>query len=89
MALLQIGAAQVPIYPTISDNNYQFIFNDAEVKYIIVSDAAYYTRIKEVVTEVPTLEAVYSIDAVDGLRNWTELLEQGKKFKARQRARKH
>lgn len=81
MALLQIGAAQVPIYPTISDNNYQFIFNDAEVKYIIVSDAAYYTRIKEVVTEVPTLEAVYSIDAVDGLRNWTELLELGKNSK--------
>ncbi len=30
---------------------------------------------------MPTLEAVYSIDAVDGLRNWTELLEQGKNSK--------
>ncbi|MBZ0244084.1 MAG: AMP-binding protein, partial [Bacteroidales bacterium] len=81
MALLQIGAVQVPIYPTISDNNYQFIFNDAEVKYIFVSDSAYYARIKEVVEEVTTLEAVYSIEVVDGLRNWTKILELGRKSK--------
>lgn len=78
MALLQIGAIQVPIYPTISDNNYQFIFNDAEVKYIIVTDENYYTRIKDVVNEVPSLEGVFSIQHVDGLRNWQELVERAK-----------
>lgn len=78
MALLQIGAVQVPIYPTISDNNYQFIFNDAEVKYIIVSDENYYARIKDVINEVPGLEGIFSIQAVDGLRNWSELINRGK-----------
>ncbi|MBU1370655.1 MAG: AMP-dependent synthetase/ligase [Bacteroidetes bacterium] len=79
MALLQIGAVQVPIYPTISDTNYQFIFNDAEVKYIIVSDAAFHLRIKDVVNEVPLLDGIFSIEPVDGLRNWAELLERGEK----------
>lgn len=79
MAMLQIGAVQVPIYPTISDNNYQFIFNDAEVKFIFVSDSAYYARIMEVLDEATTLEAVYSIEAVEDLRSWTELVELGKK----------
>ncbi|MDA3942009.1 MAG: AMP-dependent synthetase/ligase [Bacteroidetes bacterium] len=79
MALLQIGAVQVPIYPTISDTNYQFIFNDAEVKYIIVSDSAFHLRIKDVVNEVPLLDGIFSIEPVDGLRNWAELLERGEK----------
>jgi len=81
MALLQIGAIQVPIYPTISDSSYQFIFNDAEVKYIFVSDNAYHIRIKDVVEEVSTLQAVYSIEVVEGIPNWIELLELGRKSK--------
>jgi long-chain acyl-CoA synthetase len=78
MALLQIGAIQVPIYPTISDNNYQFIFNDASVTYIIISDEAFHLRIKDVVNEVPSLEGGFSVEKVDGLRHWTELLDRGK-----------
>lgn len=79
MALLQIGAIQVPIYPTISDNNYQFIFNDASVTYIIISNDAFHQRIKDVVNEVTSLEGIFSIEKVDGLRHWTELLERGEK----------
>jgi len=78
MALLQIGAVQVPIYPTISDNNYLFIFNDAGIKHIFVSDESYFSRVKDVVNEVPTLEGIFSIDMVDGLRNWIELLDRGR-----------
>lgn len=77
MALLQIGAIQVPVYPTISDSSYSFIFNDAEVKLIIVSDESIYARIKDVIEEVPTLTEVFSIEKVPGLRTWDELLSQG------------
>lgn len=77
MALLQIGAVQVPIYPTISDSNYSFIFNDAEVKYIIVTDQDIYDRIKEVIPEIPGLEAVFSIAPTEGLRSFSEIVEQG------------
>lgn len=77
MALLQIGAVQVPVYPTISDSNYSFIFNDAEVKFIIVTDQDIYDRIKDVVSEIPSLEAVFSITPTEELRNFNEIVERG------------
>lgn len=77
MALLQIGAVQVPVYPTISDSNYSFIFNDAEVKYIIVTDQDIYDRIKEVIPEITSLEAVYSIFPTAGLPPFDEIVARG------------
>ena len=46
MAILMTGAVHVPIYPTISDDEYKFIFNDAEIKHVFVSDKKLYDRIK-------------------------------------------
>src|SRR5512137_2389750 len=37
MAILQVGAIHVPIYPTISEEDYEFILNHAEVSYVFVS----------------------------------------------------
>jgi long-chain acyl-CoA synthetase len=74
MALLRIGAVQVPVYPTISDSNYSFIFNDAGVKMVFVSDESVFSRIREVVAEVPTLETIVSIEPVEGTMTWDELM---------------
>jgi long-chain acyl-CoA synthetase len=39
MGILQTGAVNVPIYPTISDHDLRFILMDAEVKIVFVSSA--------------------------------------------------
>ena len=44
LALLQIGAVNVPIYPTISEADYKYIFNHAEVKYCFLSDEALFEK---------------------------------------------
>jgi long-chain acyl-CoA synthetase len=36
--VLQLGAVLVPIYPTITEEEYEFILNDGEVKYIFVEE---------------------------------------------------
>ena len=38
IGVLQIGAVNVPVYPTISESDYKFIFNDSEVKLCFVSN---------------------------------------------------
>ena len=78
MGILQSGAIQVPIYPTISEENYRYIFNDAEIEYLVFSDEDIYQRVKNVIPEIRGLKGVYSIDPVKGIRNWTEILELGK-----------
>ncbi len=77
MALLQIGAIQVPVYPTISESNYKYIFNDAEVKYVIVSNEEVYENIAGVIKDV-NIEGVFSIEDVNETRSWTEILTLGK-----------
>jgi len=80
MGILQTGAVQVPIYPTISEENYRYIFNDAEIEYLIFSDAEIYQRIVNVLPEIRGLKGVFSIEPVEGIRSWNEILELGRNY---------
>lgn len=80
MAMMQIGAVQVPIYPTISQANYKHILNDAEVKYIIVYDQEVYDRIKDIISGISSIQDIYSIQKTDGLKFWKDILEKGKSY---------
>jgi len=75
MALLQIGAVQVPIYPTISLDNYKHIFTEAEIKIVIVSEKDLYEKIKPALGD--EVEHIYTIEEVEGVSNFSELYELG------------
>jgi long-chain acyl-CoA synthetase len=75
--MLQIGAVHVPIYPTITDEDYNYILNHAEVKYIFVSSADLYERISKIAANVPTVQGVYTFDQVAGAKHWSEVKKAG------------
>lgn len=77
MALLQVGAIQVPVYQNISTQNYQFIFADTEVEYIFVSDQVYYENVREAIEATPSIKVVYSIEETDTCESWQKLLKLG------------
>lgn len=77
LGILQIGAINVPVYPTSSESDYKFIFNDAEIKYAFVSDAKLFARINSIKAEVPSLQAIYSYDKVDGAVHFDDFLKTG------------
>ena len=79
MAILMTGAVHLPIYPTISDDDYKFIFNDAEVKYVFVSDQKLYDRIKVIAKDIPTIKNVHTFDEINGASHWKEMLSVGEK----------
>lgn len=78
IGILQTGAVNVPVYPTITEEDYKFIFNHAEVKYCIVSDKELYKKVSAIKEQVATLQEVYTFDEVSGAKNWKEILEAGK-----------
>jgi long-chain acyl-CoA synthetase len=78
MATLKCGAIDVPMYPTISAADYKFIFNDAGVKFVFVSDAELLKKVNDVIEEVPTLQDVYTFNDIEGAKSWKEVLELGK-----------
>ncbi|MCF6130594.1 AMP-dependent synthetase/ligase [Flavobacterium sp. AS60] len=77
IGILQVGAQSVPIYPTISEDDYQYILNHSESVYCFVSDAEVLRKINLIKHNVPTLKEVYSFNEIDGCKNWKELLVLG------------
>ncbi|MGC6480168.1 MAG: AMP-dependent synthetase/ligase [Flavobacteriaceae bacterium] len=77
MGLQQIGAVNVPIYPTISAQDYAYILNHSESQICFVSDADILAKINEVRAEVPSLKEIYSFDEINDCASWTSLVDSG------------
>ena len=60
-AIQQIGAVVVAIYPNISDNDYEFILNNAEIKLCLVSNDSLYQRLLGIKDKIPTVNEVYTL----------------------------
>lgn len=78
LGILQIGAINIPVYPTISKEDYQYIFNHAEITHCFLSDSGLFEKAHAIRDKVPTLKEIYSFDEIDGCKNWTEVLALGK-----------
>ncbi len=77
IGILQIGAVDVPVYPTISSEDYEYIFNDAEVTYCFLSDRELYDKVEQIRSKVPSLKEIFIFDEEEGIRNWKEVLKMG------------
>ena len=76
--IMQIGATQVPMYPTLAENDIKFILNDAEVKIIFVADKSLFDKVNKVKIESNLNLSIYTFDKIADLPNWTEILNLGK-----------
>ena len=77
IGILQVGAQNVPIYPTISENDYEYILNHSEAIYCFVSDDEVLHKINLIKQNVPNLKEVYSFNSIENCKNWDELLQLG------------
>lgn len=77
-AVAQVGAILCPMYPTISADDYVYIFNHSEVKYVFVSDDEILAKVLKAKEDANGVKDVYTFDKIDGAKHWTEVLELGK-----------
>ncbi len=77
IGILQLGAQNVPIYPTISEEDYAYVLNHSESTYCFVSCREVYDKVKAVQDQVPSLKEVYSFDELSDCKNWAAVLELG------------
>ncbi|MFT4660676.1 MAG: long-chain acyl-CoA synthetase [Patiriisocius sp.] len=78
LGALQIGAVDVPVYPTITEEDYLYIFKDAEIKIAFVSNMDLYNKLKNVQGKYPKLESIYIFEDHEGVPSWKEVLDKGK-----------
>jgi len=76
LGVLQIGAVDVPIYPTITEREYAYVLNDSGAKMAFISDEGVYLKLKSVAHEYPALKEIYLFDEVSGTQHWTSILEK-------------
>lgn len=80
MAIAQANLVHVPIYPTISNENYDFIFKDAGIKHLFISYPEVYERIAAGLKQVPDFKSSILLDfSANGEMSFDELLTIGKK----------
>ncbi|MDA9782871.1 long-chain fatty acid--CoA ligase [Vicingaceae bacterium] len=78
LGILIAGMINVPIYPTITEEDYEYILNNAEVKICFVSDEDLFKKVSSVKAKVSSLERLYSYNNVSACDHWTAVKELGR-----------
>ena len=77
-AIQQIGAVSVPIYPTITINDYKYILKDSSTCLVLVDGHGLYDRVNQAAKELESVRfGIYSFDEVPGVPNWRQLFDEG------------
>ena len=77
LAVQQIGGILVPVYPTISSGEYEYIFNDAAVKLAFVGSGDLIDKVKKADANVDSLDGIYTFDEQEGEQYWESVFEEG------------
>ena len=77
IGILQTGAQNIPIYPTICAEDYEYVLNHSESIYCFVSDEEVLEKVRKVQANTSVKE-VYSFNQIDGCKHYSELFELGK-----------
>jgi long-chain acyl-CoA synthetase len=73
-AMLQIGVQNVPMYPTISSREYEYILNESESKFCFVGDGDLHDKLKKAREKTPSLQEIYCFFDGFGAPLWSEIL---------------
>ena len=77
MAVQQIGAILVPVYPTINVNELEFVLNDAQVKIVFVNDEDLFLKVLSLKDRVKSLKDIYTFEHAANAKHWKEVTALG------------
>lgn len=77
IGILQTGAQNVPIYPTISEDDYEYVLNHSEATYCFVSCKEVLDKVLSVSGKLKNIKEVFSFDDLENCNNWQTVLDKG------------
>ena len=78
MGMAMIGVVHVPVFTSLSSDEYEFILQHSDAKLIFVSDKTLYNKVAQAAKKINKNEIIYSFDTIDEVKNWNEILNLGK-----------
>jgi long-chain acyl-CoA synthetase len=76
-SIMQIGAYQIPLYPTLAEHDIKFILENAKVTVVFAADEAIYKKLDAVNKGLKSPVKIYTFDEISGVENWNTLLKAG------------
>ena len=77
LAVQQIGAILIPVYPTINVNELEFVLKDAQVKIAFVNDEELFLKVLSLKGKLPAFKEIYTFEHVANAKHWKEVLNNG------------
>lgn len=76
-AIQQVGAICVPIYPTISHDDYEHIFKHSESSIVFITNKNLYNKVADIIENTPTITDVFFIKPTEGHKSLQDLIDLG------------
>ena len=74
--MMQAGLINVPIYPTSSKNDFEFILNNSEARIIFVSDQTIFDKINSILPNLPNVLDIFSFEKISNCKHISEFLSK-------------
>ena len=79
MGMLMLGVIHVPIFNTLSVEEYKYILKHSEIRAVIVSNISIYKTIKAAYTDIGNTNDIYTFNSIEDVPSWTDIVELGRK----------
>ena len=76
-AIQQVGAITVPLYTTISENDYRYNINHSEAKLLFIYGQNIYRKIEKIRDEIPTVQQIISIVSLGNTVQLDDFMKTG------------
>ena len=76
LACQMLGIISIPLYPTISPKEYEYILNQAEVKAAFCGTGDLYDKLATAQKNAPTLERIFTFDEQAGRPHWESVFNE-------------
>ena len=76
-AVQQLGVVSVPMYPTITEEDYNYILQDAGAKLVFVSNEDLLGKVTRATKDINSIEGIYTFETIAGAKHWTEVKKLG------------
>lgn len=77
-AIMQLGAYQIPLYPTLAEFDMKFIIENAGVSIVFANDELIFNKLVNVNKLLANPIQIYTFNKIANAKHWQELIEIGK-----------